>query len=164
MEGMRSILILLAASACTKTPNKWDAFADELEDLRTKMCKCTTMACLERVDKELASWMPAEGKQDETKPAKTEARITRLTDELINCKRHVQGAEVKAAAALAELQAVKNQMCACTDVTCLLAVTDAFSRMPAFDQSFTPTNDENQRAAAITREMNACFDRISRGG
>lgn len=157
-------VIALAGCGGSKKPDKFDDSLAALEALATKMCACTDAACASSVQSELTALRKTFRDKHGTDKASAdqEKRGRAFEEQLRACRAKANGEGQGFDAVLTRLDALKTQMCACTDKACTLAVQTAWkdyrkTLKDLIGSAATPTAEQDQRGQALDAELQACL-------
>jgi hypothetical protein len=167
MTRMRFVclpVIALAACGGTTQPDAFDDSLAAMEALATKMCACTDAACSTTVQAELTALRKTFRDKHGTDKASAaqEKRGRAFEEQFRTCRTKARGDGQGFDAVLTRLDALKTEMCACTDKACTTNVETAWKeyRTTLKDQlgtAATPNPEQDARGTSIDAELRACL-------
>jgi hypothetical protein len=139
-----------------------------MNDFTDEACACADATCLGAVQVRMNHW--AEPRLPRMKSLTPTAEENRRADSLHTrmqgcmTRFHEEPMPLTSGAILGQLETFKNEICACTEPTCVASVQErmmawALANLEAM-KGVSPTDDEDAQAERIDAELVACMQRI----
>lgn len=172
-------LFVIGSAACSRpaatapTPAGPDAAERELaeanvawiEGRTAELCACADLACFDRIANDMNAWFPehfGEARLDATQSG----RLRDVREQVKSCQAAV-AARVQADidrpsdAALVEMKAIEDAMCACADVACVKRVSEEFEALATKYADIKATESQIKQASVIVGRITECATRAA---